>query len=123
MFLEKMRVDDYVSHRNQVSVWVARLYPAHLLSQESPLAMVAHSRVKNFVRFNEAALPHFLYLFIVLLVALLSLVSVVFLLSQAVRTAPNRNWTKNVNVIVIGAAYVLVVCPGRLNRMSNDANT
>ena len=77
--------------------------------------MAAHSRVKNFVRFNEAALPHFLYLFIVLLVALLSLVSVVFLLSQAVRTAPNRNWTKNVNVIVIGAAYVLVVCPIALN--------
>ena len=84
--------------------------------------MAAHPRVKNFVRFNEAALPHFLYLFIVLLVALLSLVSVVFLLSQAVRTAPNRNWTKNVNVIVIGAAYVLVVCPAGLNRVSNDAN-
>ena len=31
------------------------------------------------------------------------------LLSQAVRTSPSRNWTRNFNAVVIGAAYAIVV--------------
>jgi hypothetical protein len=35
--------------------------------------------------------------------------SCVALLSQAVRTAPNRSWHRNYNALVIGASYVIVV--------------
>ncbi|KAF8225014.1 hypothetical protein L208DRAFT_1368619 [Tricholoma matsutake] len=31
------------------------------------------------------------------------------LLSQAVRTAPNQSWTNNINALVIGASYAIVV--------------
>ena len=35
--------------------------------------------------------------------------SCALLLSQAVRNSPTRNWTKNFNAVVIGAAYAIVV--------------
>lgn len=56
-------------------------------------------------------LSHLLYLFILLLLAFLLLISGVFLLSQAVRTSPSRTWARNVNALIIGASYILVVRP------------
>lgn len=53
--------------------------------------------------------PRLLYLVIVLLIAFLLLISCVFLLSQAVRTSPNQEWAHNVNALIIGASYILVV--------------
>ncbi|KAJ4486352.1 hypothetical protein J3R30DRAFT_1492308 [Lentinula aciculospora] len=35
-----------------------------------------------------------------------TLLSCIILLSQAVRTAPNRSWDKNFNALIIGASYV-----------------
>lgn len=57
-------------------------------------------------------LPHLArlsYLTLATLLGVLLLTSSVFLLSQAVRTSPNRNWSKNINALIIGAAYVAVV--------------
>ena len=51
------------------------------------------------------------YVFLVLLTASFASLSCAFLLSQAVRTAPNGSFEKNPNVVTIGAAYVLVVRP------------
>lgn len=59
--------------------------------------------------FNAAAAARLVYLALVIVTGLLLFVSCVFLLSQAVRTAPNKNWTRNVNAVVIGGAYILVV--------------
>lgn len=49
--------------------------------------------------------------YLVVLLTVLSAVglSCFALLSQAVRTAPNRSWLKNVNAFVIGASYAIVV--------------
>ena len=49
------------------------------------------------------------YVVLVLATTFVVCLSCALLLSQAVRTAPNRGWTQNFNAIVIGAAYVLVV--------------
>lgn len=51
-----------------------------------------------------------LYVFIVLILALLLLISCLFLLSQAVRTSPNHALEKNINALVIGISYIVVVC-------------
>jgi hypothetical protein len=53
------------------------------------------------------------HLFLLILIICLVGVSGVFLLSQAVRTAEDRVWTRNGNAFVIGAAYAAVVrsCP------------
>ena len=78
------------------------------------LLLIVHDEALGaLMRFNLDAykLSHLLYLSIVLLIAFLLLISGVFLLSQAVRTSPNRAWSRNVNALVIGASYVLVVCP------------
>ena len=55
------------------------------------------------------AISRLSYFVIVLVVAFLLLISAVFLLSQAVRTASNRNFTGNIDAFVIGAAYIFVV--------------
>ena len=49
------------------------------------------------------------YFLLILLTGFLALASCVFLLSQAVRTAPNRDWRNNFNALVIGAMYILIV--------------
>ncbi|KAI0778109.1 hypothetical protein BD413DRAFT_600933 [Trametes elegans] len=49
------------------------------------------------------------YVLIVLITTFFVAISCALLLSQAVRTAPNRSIKKNVNAVVIGAAYVIVL--------------
>lgn len=58
------------------------------------------------LHFNTTIFTRFLYLFTV---AVTGLVSDIFIFSQGVRTAPTKDWTRNGNVIVIGAAYVLII--------------
>lgn len=48
---------------------------------------------------------------LVVIIGLVVVVSDIFNLSQAVRTAPNENWTRNGNIISISAAYILVGSP------------
>ncbi len=62
------------------------------------------------MHFRPPHLTRLLYLLVVIALSLLLLLSCVFLLSQAVRTSPSRNWTRNFNALVIGAAYTFVVC-------------
>lgn len=49
------------------------------------------------------------YAILVLITTFFTAISCTLLLSQAVRTAPNRSYVKNVNAVVIGAAYVIMV--------------
>eukprot|EP00918_Siedleckia_nematoides_P052568 GHVU01114826.1.p1 GENE.GHVU01114826.1~~GHVU01114826.1.p1 ORF type:complete len:245 (-),score=3.08 GHVU01114826.1:35-769(-) len=49
-----------------------------------------------------------IYILLVLGTICATLLSCVALLSQAVRTAPNRAWTKNFNALVIGASYIIL---------------
>ena len=49
------------------------------------------------------------YIVLVLITGCFFAISLVALLSQAVRTAPNRSWTNNWNAVCIGATYVFVV--------------
>lgn len=49
------------------------------------------------------------YAILVLITTFFVAISCIFLLSQAARTAPNRSFVKNVNAVVIGAAYVILV--------------
>jgi len=49
------------------------------------------------------------YLFLVLLTVVTSGLSCVALLSQAVRTSDKQSWTGNINALVIGASYVIVL--------------
>lgn len=49
------------------------------------------------------------YLAVVLVLTFFIGLSCALLLSQAVRNSPTRNWTKNFNAVVIGAAYAIVV--------------
>lgn len=60
--------------------------------------------------FNTTTFTRLLYSLIIVVVVLVALVSEFFIFSQAVRTAPNKEWTRDANIIVIGAAYVLIVC-------------
>ncbi|KAI0348612.1 hypothetical protein BDW22DRAFT_1319711 [Trametopsis cervina] len=48
------------------------------------------------------------YLVVVLVLTFFVGLSCALLLSQAVRNSPTRNWTKNFNAVVIGAAYAIV---------------
>jgi hypothetical protein len=52
------------------------------------------------------------FLLLVFIICLVG-VSGIFLLSQAVRTTPDREWTRNGNAFVIGASYAAVVRQGR----------
>lgn len=63
------------------------------------------------MHFNPTTFSRLLFLLIIVATGLVALVSDILIFSQAVRTAPNKDWTRNGNVIVIGAAYVLVVSP------------
>lgn len=49
------------------------------------------------------------YALLVLLLVVATGLSCAALLSQAVRTSPNRNWKNNFNALVIGASYIAVV--------------
>lgn len=49
------------------------------------------------------------YALLVVATVCAALLSCVALLSQAVRTAPNRSWRNNFNALVIGASYLIVV--------------
>jgi hypothetical protein len=49
------------------------------------------------------------YALLVALTVVATGLSCTALLSQAVRTSANRNWTKNFNALVIGASYIVVV--------------
>ena len=49
------------------------------------------------------------YIALVLVLTFFIGLSCALLLSQAVRTSPGRNWTRNFNAVVIGAAYAIVV--------------
>ncbi|KAH8114280.1 hypothetical protein DFH11DRAFT_1039637 [Phellopilus nigrolimitatus] len=60
-------------------------------------------------QWNASTLARFSYFILVLILGLLLLVSCVFLLSQAVRTAPDRSWFGNVNALIVGAAYIVVL--------------
>ena len=63
-----------------------------------------------------STVSHIIYVLLVLLTAVFVAVSSAFLLSQAVRTEPNRSFVRNPNVVVIGGAYVVVVRPRPLLR-------
>ncbi|KAK2461777.1 hypothetical protein APHAL10511_006240 [Amanita phalloides] len=49
------------------------------------------------------------YALLVLTITTAAALSCTAILSQAVRTAPNRSWSRNLNAVVIGAAYVVVL--------------
>ncbi|GJE86049.1 hypothetical protein PsYK624_021290 [Phanerochaete sordida] len=49
------------------------------------------------------------YITLVLVLTFFIGLSCASLLSQAVRTSPSRNWTRNFNAVVIGAAYAIVL--------------
>ena len=49
------------------------------------------------------------YIFVWLVYIFALSISCVALLSQAVRTSRNQSWKKNINVLIIGIAYVTVV--------------
>jgi hypothetical protein len=50
-----------------------------------------------------------LYLLVILITAGFFTISCVVLLSQAVRTSPDRSWENNFNALIIGASYAIVV--------------
>jgi len=49
------------------------------------------------------------YLVLLVITGGILAISCIALLSQAVRTSPNRNWKNNENAIVIGGAYIIVI--------------
>ncbi|KAJ4001282.1 hypothetical protein F5050DRAFT_1796707 [Lentinula boryana] len=49
------------------------------------------------------------YILLVLGTFCATLLSCVAILSQAVRTAPNRSWDKNFNALIIGASYIILL--------------
>ena len=49
------------------------------------------------------------YVLVVLITAFFVTISCALLLSQAIRNAPNSSFVNNVNAVIIGAAYFLVV--------------
>jgi hypothetical protein len=49
------------------------------------------------------------YVLVIIITAGFFTISCVVLLSQAVRTAPNRSWAQNFNALIIGTSYVIVV--------------
>ena len=59
--------------------------------------------------FRRSTVSTLCYGILVLITTFFVAISCAFLLSQAARTAPNRGFIKNINAVVIGAAYVLVV--------------
>ncbi|KAF9056352.1 hypothetical protein BJ165DRAFT_505280 [Panaeolus papilionaceus] len=50
-----------------------------------------------------------LYAFLVLIIIVASGLSCAALISQAVRTSPTRSWKNNVNALMIGGSYVVVL--------------
>lgn len=58
---------------------------------------------------NTSTFTHFLYLLIVGIIVRVALVSDIFIILQAVHRARSKDWKRNGNAIVIGAAYVQAV--------------
>ncbi|TDL28684.1 hypothetical protein BD410DRAFT_781208 [Rickenella mellea] len=56
-----------------------------------------------------SAIARFGYLALVLLTFVVVGLSCIGLLSQAIRTSPDRDWNANVNAVVVGGAYVLIL--------------
>ncbi|KAH9944448.1 uncharacterized protein BXZ73DRAFT_87344 [Epithele typhae] len=56
-----------------------------------------------------SAVSHLLYVVLVLLIAIFTTISCAFLISQAVRHAPNQSFKQNINVIIVGASYVVLL--------------
>lgn len=86
------------------------------------MRLLSPPRLKRIFSIRLSSLGRLLYLVIVLALAAILLASCVFLLSQAVRTSPNRSWARNVNAVVIGAAYVLVVRSSAYSTASASAS-
>ena len=59
---------------------------------------------------NTNVLSRVYYIFLLLVIVLIAGLSCVALLSQAVRTAPTQDWSRNFNALVIGVTYSLAVC-------------
>lgn len=89
----------YVTCKSLVYTFTERLSTKLVLGAEALMRF----------QWNASTLARFSYFILVLILGLLLLVSCVFLLSQAVRTAPNRSWFGNVNALIVGAAYIVVV--------------
>lgn len=49
------------------------------------------------------------YVLVVLITIVATGLSCTALLAQAVRTSPNQSWTGNINALIIGASYAIVV--------------
>ena len=59
------------------------------------------------------------YVFLVLLTVVATGLSCAAILSQAVRTSPTRSWSKNINALVIGASYIVLVSCSRVFRFQS----
>ncbi len=62
-----------------------------------------------FTTFSRIRVLRVLYLLLITLSVVVIGLSCLLLLSQAVRNAPNRDWTSNINALVVGATYILIV--------------
>lgn len=58
---------------------------------------------------RASTVARFVYVVLVVLTTLTIGASCLGLLSQAVRTARNEDWIRNVNVVIIGGTYILIV--------------
>lgn len=52
-----------------------------------------------------------LHAFTVLITVVAASLSCATIISQAVRTSDDRSWNHNFNALIIGASYVILVCP------------
>ncbi|THH05147.1 hypothetical protein EW145_g5006, partial [Phellinidium pouzarii] len=82
--------------------------------REAGMGVGGHPTTFNYekwmrLRLSASALTRLTYSFISLAIAFLLLVSFFFLISQAVRTSRSGTLVDNVNAVVIGAAYLLVL--------------
>ncbi len=76
-----------------------------------PLEIIDRSLVASSFMGSFRLLSSLTYLLLVLLTVCAILLSCVALLSQAVRTSPSRSWSRNINALIIGASYIVVVRP------------
>jgi hypothetical protein len=51
------------------------------------------------------------YVFLVIIAIVAAGLSCAAIISQAVRTSDTESWKKNFNALVIGASYIVLVCP------------
>jgi hypothetical protein len=50
-----------------------------------------------------------IYAFLVLLIIVAAGLSCAAIISQAVRTSPRRDWVGNIDAVIVGASYVILV--------------